>query len=401
MLDIISQKKSGIISEDEYFMRRAITIAKRACGWTSPNPLVGAVLVKDGCIIGEGYHEYFGGLHAERNAIKNCVGDLSGSTLYVTLEPCCHYGKTPPCTDIIIESKVKRVVLGSSDPNPLVSGKGIEILRENGIEVVEGFLREECDRLNLFFFSHILRQRPYVMLKYAMSMDGKICTHTNKSRWITGEYSRGLVHIDRHRYAAIMVGVNTVLQDDPMLDSRYECISKVLDESECESIGIKKDGDNIVTSSPIRIICDTKLRTPLDCKIVTTAKNYRTIIATCSKDESLIRKYIQAGCEIILQDGEDSIDLKKLVDSLYLYGIDSLMIEGGSMISWSSLESGIVDYVKGYISPKILGGSAVKTPVAGIGVNDPNRAYMLKNMKISTAGEDIILEGDVDYCLQE
>lgn len=228
----------------EEYMRYAIELAKRATGFTNPNPLVGAVIVKEDRIIGKGYHEKCGQLHAERNAFASLKASAEGATLYVTLEPCCHYGKTPPCTEAIVEHKITRVVIGSRDPNPLVAGKGVRFLREHGIEVIEDYLREECDRINPVFFHYITTKMPYVVLKYAMTADGKIATVTGDSKWITNDASRMKVQHMRHRYMGIMAGIGTVLADDPMLNVRVE--------------GLK---------SPIRIICDSNLRIPLDSQI--------------------------------------------------------------------------------------------------------------------------------------
>ena len=226
---------------DTEYMKIALELAKKGCGFVNPNPMVGAVIVKGDEMIGMGYHEKYGNLHAERNAILSCKKSPKGATLYVTLEPCCHYGKTPPCTEAIIESGISKVVIGSSDPNPLVQGQGVNILRNNGIKVIENVLKEECDEINKAFFHYIKTKTPYVVMKYAMTIDGKIATYTGKSKWVTGEEARQNVHKDRHKYSAIMVGVGTVLADNPMLNCRIE---------ECKN--------------PIRIICDTNLRTPIN-----------------------------------------------------------------------------------------------------------------------------------------
>ena len=208
--------------EDEKWMRRALHLAERGIGQVNPNPLVGAVIVRDGRTLGEGWHERYGGPHAERNALGHCVGSPEGATLYVNLEPCCHTGRNPPCTDAILESGIRRVVVGSLDPNPLVAGRGISLLREKGIEVVIGILKEESDAINAPFFHYIRTGTPYVVLKYAMTLDGKIASRTGASRWITGEAARERVHQDRGRYAAVMVGIGTVLADDPLLTCRIE-----------------------------------------------------------------------------------------------------------------------------------------------------------------------------------
>ena len=226
--------------KDMEYMQLALALARKGCGWVAPNPMVGAVIVKDGEIIGQGWHEKCGQPHAERNALASCTKSPRGATMYVTLEPCCHTGRQPPCTDAILEAGIRRVVVGSGDPNPLVAGKGIQILRAHGIEVTENVLREECQRLNEVFFHYIRTKRPFVVMKYAMTLDGKIAAYTGASKWITGEKARNHVQEQRHRYSAIMAGVGTVLADDPLLTCRIN------------------GGKN-----PIRIICDTNLRTPL------------------------------------------------------------------------------------------------------------------------------------------
>ncbi len=358
---------------DRDYMSLALELAKRGCGHTSPNPMVGCVIVKDNKIIGKGYHRRYGELHAERNALASCTESASGAVMYVTLEPCCHYGKTPPCTEAVIDSGVKKVVIGSHDPNPLVSGKGAEILRSHGIEVVEGVLKDECDRLNRVFFHYIQNKTPYVVMKYAMTMDGKIAAHTGASKWITGEEARKNVHEDRNRYSAIMVGVNTVINDNPSLTCRIE------------------NGEN-----PVRIICDTNLRTPPASQVVATAKTVRTIIATAVGDEKRTYPYLKAGCEIMtlpLLGGH--IDLNTLMKKLGEIKIDSILLEGGGTLNWAALSNGIVNLVQCYIAPKLLGGANAKTPIGGIGVDTPDDAYMLKNTVIKKIGDDFLLESEV------
>lgn len=355
------------------YMHRAITLAELARGWTSPNPLVGCVIVKQGKIIAEGYHQKAGSWHAERNAILNCTADLSGATAYVTLEPCCHHGRTPPCSDLLIEKGIKRVVIGSRDPNPLVAGRGAAQLRQAGIEVVEDFLREECDALNPIFFHYIQTKRPYVLLKYAMTADGKIATHTGDSKWITGEAARANVQKTRHEYTAIMVGVETVLADDPMLNSRMENAKQ-----------------------PVRIVCDSRLRTPLDCKLVQTAKQYPIIIATLCDDAEKIEKYTACGVEILITQAKDKrVDLDDLLQKLGERGIDSLLIEGGSQLNFSVLEQGLVNRVHCYIAPKLIGGREAKTPIGGAGIAEIVNAVKLKNPTISQIGEDILIDYDI------
>lgn len=359
--------------QDEFYMARALELAKKGMGFVNPNPMVGAVIVKNEKIIGEGWHERYGQLHAERNALAHCREQPEGASIYVTLEPCCHYGKTPPCTEAIIENKLARVIIGSDDCNPLVKGKSKNILRAHGIEVTDHVLKEECDRLNEPFFWFIAQKRPYVIMKYAMTMDGKIATHTGLSQWITSEPARQRVHDDRHRYMAIMVGVGTVLADNPLLTCR-------------------KDGGK----NPIRIICDTHLKTPLDSRIVQTAAEVRTIIATACTDTECQKPYIDKQCEIMLVPTQDGhIDLNCLMDKLGSEKIDSLILEGGAALNEAALKSGIVNRVQTYIAPKIFGGATSKTPVGGVGVDSPAQAYQLKTRSIEKIGADFLIESDV------
>lgn len=418
---------------DRDYMRRAIELAKGGLGGVNPNPLVGAVIVKDGRIIGEGFHQKYGELHAERNAIAALTESAEGATLYVTLEPCCHYGKTPPCTEAILEQKISRVVIGSRDPNPKVAGKGAAILRAAGVRVEEDFLREECDELNPVFFHYITTKTPYVVMKYAMTADGKIATKTGASKWITGEEARGLVQELRRRYMGIMAGIGTVLADDPLLNVRVE--------------GWR---------SPVRIICDSRLRIPPDSQICRTAGAFRTIVAhACAEqaegghagaageqakaagshagavDEQVEAAGGQAGAadeqaeavggqsetaakqealrslgvELISVPGADGhVDLKRLMEILGEMGIDSILLEGGGTLNDSALRAGIVKEVKAFVAPKLFGGTGGKTPVEGTGVEFPSEAFPLTLHKISRVGEDLLLEyqtGQVKTCLQE
>lgn len=362
------------------YMKLALELAERGCGWVAPNPLVGAVIVKDGNIIGRGWHQQYGELHAERNALADCNKAANGATMYVTLEPCCHVGKTPPCTEAVIASGISKVVIGSSDPNPLVCGKGIALLREHGIEVVEGVLKAECDKLNEVFFHFIRTGTPFAVMKYAMTMDGKTATHTSASKWITGDLARARVQADRHRYSAIMVGIGTVLADDPLLTCRME------------------NGKN-----PVRIICDTQLKTPPNSQIVKTANEVRTIIATSCTDKARQDSFRQLGCEVLVLPQRDGhVDLNVLMNVLGGLKIDSILLEGGGTLNWSALECGIVQKLQCYIAPKLFGGSGAKSPIGGRGVKSPSEAYHLINTTITKIGEDFLLESEVNAkCLQE
>ena len=370
----IYEKKEGMDMTDRDYMSRAIELAKHGIGWTSPNPVVGAVIVKDGRIIGEGYHRRCGEPHAERNAIASLKESAAGASLYVTLEPCCHYGRTPPCTEAILEQGIARVVIGSRDPNPEVAGKGAAILRKAGIWVEEDFMREECDRLNSIFFHYITKKTPYVVMKYAMTADGKIATRTGASKWITGDAARAKVQKLRHRCMGIMAGIGTVLADDPMLNVRIE--------------GGK---------SPIRIICDSDLRIPSDSQICRTVKEFPTIVACAAarlKDrEEEILRLERLGIQVVQTfGGESAVDLKELMGILGNQGFDSILLEGGGTLNDSALQAGIVSEIQAFVAPKLFGGNEAKTPVAGRGVNFPDEAVPLTLEKISQVGEDLLLE---------
>lgn len=365
-----------LLLKQELYMQTALALAKKGCGRVSPNPMVGAVIVKDGRIIGQGYHAQYGGIHAERAALAACTESPKDADLYVTLEPCCHHGKQPPCTDAVIESGIRRVFIGASDPNPLVSGKGANILRAHGVEVVEGVLAGPCTKLNEIFFHFIQTGRPYVLMKYAMTLDGKIAAASGASRFITGAEARRRVHKDRNRYAAIMVGVNTILSDDPLLTCRLP------------------EGRN-----PIRIVCDTALRTPEKAQVVATAKSARTLLATCVEDPARHRPYLSAGCEImVLPKQAGHVSLPALTARLGAQGIDSVILEGGAALHWSALKSGIVQAVQAYIAPKLFGGKCAPSPIGGAGVLLPQDAFRLTPPVLTKLGEDFLLESGVIPC---
>lgn len=359
----------------ETYMRRAIELAKRGIGRVNPNPLVGAVIVKDGTVIGEGYHAKYGELHAERHAFSNLTEDAAGAEMYVTLEPCCHHGKQPPCTEAIIEHGIRKVYVGSDDPNTLVAGKGIEQLRTAGIQVETQVLQKECDALNPVFFHFITTQTPYVVMKYAMTMDGKIACDTGASKWVTGEEARKHVQETRNWLTGIMVGVQTVIQDDPSLTCRIS------------------EG-----RSPVRIVCDSHLRIPEDSRLVQTAHETPLIVAAL--EESLTTPKAdwlqQKGVTVLGTARKDGrVDLKDLMQRLGERKIDGILLEGGGILNESALRAGIVNRVQIYMAPKIFGGSGRYTPVKGDGVSAPENAWMASKPKIQTIGDDILLEYDL------
>ena len=365
--------------EKEDYMRRAIELAKLGEGKVNPNPLVGAVIVKDGVIIGEGYHMKYGGLHAEREALGS-LADISlaeGAEMYVTLEPCCHHGKQPPCTEAIIEHGIAKVYVGSDDTNELVAGKGIQMLRDAGIYVETGVLKEECDALNPVFFHYITRKTPYVVMKYAMTLDGKIATKTGHSKWVSGEESRERVQHTRNALKGIMVGIGTILNDDPRLTCRIE------------------GGRN-----PIRIICDSKLRIPLSSNVVDTAKEVPTILATIEPHPEYNRFWHEQkealekeGVEVlVVKELDGRLDLNDLMAKLYEKQIDGILLEGGSTLNYAALQAGIVREINVYVAPKFFGGVGFYTPVGGDGIEKATEALKASFISSERVGEDILLK---------
>lgn len=365
---------------DKKYMKMALAIGEKGRGMTNPNPVVGAVIVKNNKIIGSGYHKKYGQLHAERNALNDCTESTDGATMYVTLEPCCHTGKTPPCTDAIIKSGIRRVVIGAGDPNPQVSGQGVNILKRSGIMVQEGVLEDECVESNKVFFHYVITGLPYVTMKYAMTMDGKIAAASGESKWITGEEAREHVHIQRSCNMGIMVGKGTVQQDDPMLTSRTN----------------RGTGNN-----PVRIICDTNLSIPLTAKVVQTAHNIPTIIGTSCRDKELIKLYESKGCRIIhVGKSGQHTNLIELMGKLGKTGIDSILLEGGSTLNWEMLKAGLVNRIQSYIGPSIFGGERSKSVVGGLGINQPDKGCQVKIQKVLGLGKDLFIESEVVKCLQ-
>lgn len=358
---------------DRQYMMMAMAEAEKGVGAVSPNPMVGAVIVKDGKVIGKGHHVRYGGLHAEREALLDCKANGEspvGATMYVTLEPCCHYGKQPPCTDAIVEAGIARVVAGLGDPNPLVCGKGLEILRSAGIVTECGLCENALMEQNRVFLKYITSRRPWTVLKYAMTADGKIAAVSGDSKWISGEQSRRKAHLLRNRYTGIIVGIGTVLADDPMLNCRVE-----------PSAGLR---------SPVRIILDSSASIPTDSKIVRTAREYRTIVVHTEKASGQSLKRLNAlGVETLLceADGSSRPDVARLCDELGSMGIDSILVEGGAETAWSFISAGLVDEYYVFVAPKIIGGCNAKGPVGGDG-------FMKMCQAVSMAVADIALSGD-------
>jgi diaminohydroxyphosphoribosylaminopyrimidine deaminase/5-amino-6-(5-phosphoribosylamino)uracil reductase len=352
---------------DEKYMALALKLAEKGKGRTSPNPLVGAVIVQRGRIVGKGYHKRAGEPHAEINALRDAGSKVKGSTLYLNLEPCSHYGRTPPCTESIIKSGIKKVVVALKDPNPLVKGKGIKKLCSAGIEVKLGILRKQALRLNEAYIKYVTTGKPFIILKTAASLDGKIATSQGNSKWITGESTRKYTHRLRREMAGILVGIGTVLADDPSLT-----VSSKVNQRE-----------------PVKIIVDTKLRTPLKAKVL----NRPTIIATTkSASPKRISALGKKGAKVlIIEEKEGKVNLRKLMKELGRLGITNLMVEGGAEINTSFLKENLVDKVLFFLAPKIIGGR--KSSVGELGISKIRDVLHLSSLTFKRFANDILIEG--------
>ncbi|MDR1066390.1 MAG: bifunctional diaminohydroxyphosphoribosylaminopyrimidine deaminase/5-amino-6-(5-phosphoribosylamino)uracil reductase RibD [Clostridiales bacterium] len=359
------------------YMNMAIELARKGAGRVAPNPMVGAVIVKDGEILGRGYHTKYGESHAEVEALNDCRkngADPTGATMYVTLEPCRHFGKTPPCTDAIAQSGLKRVVIGVIDPNKQVAGKGVVTLRESGVDVEINFMEDKCRKLNEIYFHNAKRNTPFVAMKYAITADGKIATKTGSSKWITSEKTREYNYRTRCELTGVMTGVGTVLADDPFLTSH----------------GFGRD--------PVVIVCDSALRTPLSSRIMDDAKNRKIIIATLSENEGKKRAFLEKGAVIInCAEKKGRVDLADLMVKLRGEGVDSVLLEGGGSLNYSALAQGIVNKLSVFVGPSLFGGADSLTPVEGAGVNYVSDGFRLKLEKVQKIGDDVL----IDYILEE
>lgn len=356
---------------DEYYMRQALALARRGLGKTSPNPLVGALFVKKGGIIGRGYHRRYGEAHAEINAIRDAQEDINGATLYVTLEPCCHKGKkTPPCLDALLEYDLGRVVIGTADPNPKVNGRSIEAFRSRGIETKVGVLSEECQRLNEVYFKYIQTGIPFVTLKFAQTLDGRIAGAGGDSRWISSEPSLRLAHKLRRVHDAVLVGAGTVLADNPLLTVRL-----------------------VRGRNPLRIVADSRLRIPMDSALLGEQENAPTIIATTSRaDGKKLASLKRMGIEVLTvgEDREGKVDLKDLLEKLGERNISSVLVEGGAAIITSLLRQKLADKLVVILAPKLLGSGI--DAVGDLDIPDVGKALKLSSVKTYRSGEDLVIE---------
>ena len=358
--------------DDERYMGEALQLAQRAIGRTSPNPLVGAVIVRDGQIVGRGWHQKAGTAHAEIHALNEAGPLAAGSTIYVTLEPCSHTGRTGPCTEALIRAGIKKVVVAMTDPNPLVAGTGLELLRKAGIEVVEGVMALQAAQLNESYIKWITTGLPFIAVKAAMTLDGKIATHSGHSRWITGPEARLFVHSLRNQYDAIMVGIGTVLADDPELTTR-----------------LPEGGRN-----PIRIILDSEARTPLAAKVVTDGQAKTIIAVTSRAPAERMEALRKAGAEVlVLPECAQRVSLAALCKLLGSRMITSILVEGGSAIHGAIIDAKLGDKLYWFIAPKIVGGSSAPNPVGGQGVSTMEAAILIEDQAWQQVGADFLLTG--------
>ncbi|OGO22935.1 MAG: riboflavin biosynthesis protein RibD [Chloroflexi bacterium RBG_16_50_9] len=365
------KSSEGDISKvDEDYMKQALRLARRGLGKTSPNPMVGAVIAKRNRVVGQGYHHYYGGKHAEIDAMENTREDLSGTTLYVTLEPCCHYGKTPPCVDAIINNKISRVIVGTLDPNPRVHGRGVAILRQHGIETKVGVLERECRSMNEAHFKYMTTGLPLVTAKFAQTLDGRIATSTGDSRWISSPASRQMAHKLRALNDAVMVGVGAVLADDPELTVRL-----------------------VKGRNPTRIILDSRLRIPLGAKVLTDKESALTVIATTSGADAKKIEALRQMCIEVLVIQEDAcgkVDLVHLLQVLGQRNISSVLVEGGSEVITSLLHQGLVDRLVAIVATKIMGKGI--EAVGDLNITEVSQALKLVFTRIYRTGDDLVIE---------
>lgn len=358
---------------DEYYMIQALELAERARGYTSPNPLVGAVVVREHQIVGRGYHQKAGTAHAEIHALNEAGALAQDATVYVTLEPCNHYGRTGPCTEALIKAGVRKVVAAMTDPNPKVAGQGFSRLRAAGIEVIEGVCASQAARQNDSFIKWITTGRPLIALKTAMTLDGKIATYTGHSRWITSPESRQFVHCLRHQFDAILVGIGTILADDPQLTVRLP------------EIGV----------NPARVILDSKARTPISSQVVTDSQAPTLIVVTAQAPIERVEALRQTGAEVLcIPSSSEGVDLTALFTILGQRSITSVLIEGGAGVNGAILEAGLADKLYWFIAPKLVGGREAPSPVAGNGVATMDQAWELEDTRWEFIGSDILLTGD-------
>ena len=371
-----------MLKTENKFMLKAIDLAKKGRGAVSPNPLVGCVVEKRAKIVATGFHKKYGSLHAEAEALKKAGKKTKKATLYVNLEPCAHFGKTPPCVMQIINSGISCVNIGIKDPNPINNGRGIKILRKAGIKVNIGICKKKATELNLPFIKYMKKKLPFVTLKMAQSLDGKIATHNMDSKWISCEESRNLAHKMRKNSDAVMVGVGTIIKDDPLLTDRRHQTADIRPQTSGRR-------------QPIKIIIDSMLRTPFSSRIFSKKSPAKTIIAaTDLAPKHRVRKFLEKGVDVLLVSSKNKkVDLKSLMKILASRGIINILIEGGGELAASAFQEHILDKIVFFIAPKIIGGRNAKTSVEGHGVDRILKAFNVKNITVEKIGSDFLFEG--------
>ncbi len=358
---------------DQILMKAALSEAEKARGLTAPNPMVGSVVADGGRIVGRGYHRGPGQPHAEVEALRSAGGRARGATLYVTLEPCCHHGRTPPCTEAVLENGVRRVVVATRDPNPRVNGRGLSILKSGGLQVEVGLMEAEALRLNEHYFRHITSGLPFVTYKYAMTLDGKTGCRSGDSRWISGDQSRGEVHALRRRVGAVMVGLGTALADDPQLTCRA--------------------GEGL--HQPWRVVVDTEAALPPGARLIRSSSRAPAVVAAGEgAPEDRVSRLREAGAAVwTLPRREGLVDPRELMMRLGREGINGVLLEGGGTLAHSMLEADLVDKIICYIAPRLVGGEGAPTPLGGAGRPTINSGWTLKSVKTAGSGDDIRIEG--------
>jgi diaminohydroxyphosphoribosylaminopyrimidine deaminase/5-amino-6-(5-phosphoribosylamino)uracil reductase len=352
-------------------MRQALELAKKGEGFVEPNPMVGCVLVQDNQIVGQGYHTQYGNAHAEVEAIRSAKTDLTGATCYVTLEPCSHYGKTPPCVQAILQTGIQRVVVAMRDPNPIVNGKGIQILQEAGLSVTEHVLEAEAEWLNAPYLTLLYKNRPWIHAKWAMTLDGRLATKTHESRWISGDESRKIVHQLRSRMDAVVVGAGTARHDDPMLTVR-------LDES-----------DRCGNKTPCRVVLGDLLP---ESQLVRTASEVPVLIVTATDDSQKIRSWEESGCEVLQLPRQENF-IRLLLEHFASRRWTHVLVEGGRQVFGTFFDAGCIDEVHAFIAPKLIGGESAISVIGGEGLDKMSLAALLESPEVKLVGQDIYVYG--------
>ena len=359
---------------DDNIMRRALELARKGEGYVEPNPMVGCVLVQDGQIVGQGYHTCYGKAHAEIEAIRSAHSDLTGATCYVTLEPCAHHGKTPPCVEAILQAGIRRVVIAMRDPNPAVNGRGIQMLQDAGLDITEHVLEEEARRLNAPYLTLMVKNRPWVHAKWAMTLDGRLATKIHDSRWISGAESLKVVHQLRSRMDAIVIGAGTAMHDNPMLSVRLE------------------QSNHCGNKTPCRVVLDSSGILSTESQLVRTAREVPVLIVTETENSQQYRQWAQSGCEILYLSRKENF-VRLLLEHFALKKWTHVLIEGGRKVLGAFFDARCIDEIHAFIAPKLIGGNAAIPVLGGEGLEKMSLAVALEMPVVKLLGEDVYIQG--------